>query len=419
MLLNNSNRISPKSRLRSLSPFETFMWLMDLRSPLHATLAGQVSGLTTIEDWRLALDKTRRRHPLWSTVIAEGVDGFPFFKNMETPHVAFRVVRGDFASCWEEEVSKEVGTPIDPANGPLVRATLLYTEARSMLILSAHHSICDGLSLAFALRDVLRCLSGQELELLPTHVSLEEALEVAAQPHRAAQSNHEAIGIGASEVFHVKTSALPKVQSLKLSSNTTTKLRARARTERTTLHGALIAAASMAARRDPHYRASQDLRICSTVNNRKLLGLPEDFSMLFTAFVDLFPDEEPSSFWDLARVAKSHLEPLETIAGSRAVLAAVNDATAQLLSATKDAGQAGSSFPLDITISNLGVLPIETSYGNISLESMWGPAVLNGYEGEQTLGAITVNDTLCLLHTSHSALASFLVHIEQILVANL
>jgi hypothetical protein len=52
--------------LRPLGSFEELLWQMNKRSPLHATLAAQVDGTTTIEEWRAALEQTRRRHPLWS-----------------------------------------------------------------------------------------------------------------------------------------------------------------------------------------------------------------------------------------------------------------------------------------------------------------------------------------------------------------
>jgi hypothetical protein len=412
---------NPEARLelRPLSPFETFMWLMDSHSPSHATLAIRVSGQTSIDGWRMALDKTRRSHPLWSAVITEGDDGCPLFEDMKSPHVAFRVVRGDFESHWENEYATDVGTPINPACGPLVRATLLYTEASSMLILGAHHSICDGMSLAFALRDVVRALSGHELEKYAPPISLEERLDLPALPYKVTRPSDYGTSNSTSSIFRVRTKSMPKVQSLKLSREVTDRIRDRARTEQTSVHGALIAATAIAARKHPTYRPSRDLRVCSTVNDRKLLDSPEDFCMYFTAFVDLFPDEVVSSFWDLARAAKAHLRASQDVAGVRALLKVVRDDTALALSADESAERPGRLFLYDIHLSNLGVVPIEPSYGHLSVESIWGPGVLVGFEGEQTLGVSTMNGSLCLLHTSHSALPAFLTDIQEVLRANL
>jgi NRPS condensation-like uncharacterized protein len=150
--------------LRPLGSFEELLWQMDKRSPLHATLAAHVDGSTTIEEWRSALDQTRQRHPLWSAVIAQTEDGAPFFQTMRHPEVALLVIEDEFAQAWEREVARELSLRIDAENGPLIRAVLMHTDASSMLILSAHHSICDGMSLAFAMRDVLQALSGSKLK---------------------------------------------------------------------------------------------------------------------------------------------------------------------------------------------------------------------------------------------------------------
>ena len=53
-------------------------------------------------------------------------------------------------------------------------------------------------------------------------------------------------------------------------------------------------------------------------------------------------------------------------------------------------------------VSNLGVLPFASRFGKVTLKALWGPAVLAGLEGEQTIGVATVNDAICLLHTSHT-----------------
>jgi NRPS condensation-like uncharacterized protein len=142
--------------LRPLGSFEELLWLMDKRSPLNAVLTAHVDGSASTDEWRAALDQTRRRHPLWSAVIAETEDGRPCFQDMHDSRVALRVIEREFTQSWEQEVARELSEQIDSGSGPLVRAVLMHAEASCMLILSAHHSICDGMSLAFALRHVLQ-----------------------------------------------------------------------------------------------------------------------------------------------------------------------------------------------------------------------------------------------------------------------
>ncbi len=78
--------------------------------------------------------------------------------------------------------------------------------------------------------------------------------------------------------------------------------------------------------------------------------------------------------------------------------------------------QGAKRFKFDLHLSNLGVVPIPTSYRPaLSLRRIWGPGVLVGFEGEQTLGVSTLNGRLCLLHTSHRPLPGFLAQIESTL----
>lgn len=84
-----------------------------------------------------------------------------------------------------------------------------------MLILSMHHSICDGMSLAFALRDVLQSLSGLALIKLSVHSSQEDALGIRSQPR--AQVNSAALRPEQSAVpmvYRSSSSTAPEVRCL-------------------------------------------------------------------------------------------------------------------------------------------------------------------------------------------------------------
>jgi hypothetical protein len=66
-------------------------------------------------------------------------------------------------------------------------------------------------------------------------------------------------------------------------------------------------------------------------------------------------------------------------------------------------------------VSNLGVLPFETSFGRFKLESLWGPSVFVGIEGEQMIGAATLNGAIHLSHTSYTPIPNLLQTIETTL----
>jgi hypothetical protein len=72
-----------------------------------------------------------------------------------------------------------------------------------------------------------------------------------------------------------------------------------------------------------------------------------------------------------------------------------------------------AGFRFDINISNLGQLPIETRFGDLTFKRLWGPSILAGFEGEQQIGAATIDGSLSLLHTSYRPLSGFLESIED------
>jgi hypothetical protein len=396
-----------------LGSFEELLWQMDKRSPLHACLVAHVDGSTTIGGWRCALEQTRQRHPLWSVVIVETDDGRASFQQMQDPRIALRVIEGDFADDWQNEVALELSYPIDSEHGPLVRAVLMHTDTCCMLILSAHHSICDGMSLAFAMRDVLLALSGSALRSLSLHDSQEDTLGVF--PEYDTEKLAELLA--APTVYRSKSSILPQVRSLEFPRSLTEVLRRRAREERTTVHAALVAASGIAARRVHGYGAGRDLHLCSTISNRAFAGSPQDFGVFFTACDFLLEGGAVDDLWELARRSKDVLRMGQREDGAHAALGAIHGIVESGMDAYTTGEQGGKLFSFDIHVSNLGVVPIATDYGAISLRQLWGPAVLLGFEGEQTLGVSTLNERLCLLHTSHDPLPGFLDQIQSIVTS--
>jgi hypothetical protein len=64
-------------------------------------------------------------------------------------------------------------------------------------------------------------------------------------------------------------------------------------------------------------------------------------------------------------------------------------------------------------LSNLGRLPFDSTFGRLRLEALWAPCALRGIEGEQTLGAVSVNGSLHLTHTSPAPIPGLLSGMEE------
>jgi hypothetical protein len=65
-------------------------------------------------------------------------------------------------------------------------------------------------------------------------------------------------------------------------------------------------------------------------------------------------------------------------------------------------------------LSNLGRLPFDSTFGPLKLESLWAPCALRGIEGEQTVGAVTVNGALHLTETSPAPIPGLLTGMAEV-----
>ena len=395
--------------VRHLGSFEHLFWLVNEHRPVHFTLAAEIVGKTTPADWRDALDRVQARHPLLSVRVDRMPGWLPRFRRVEEAPIPLKVVAGDPRSAWPAEVGEELATPFDPSSAPLARAVLIHAPDAATLIFAAHHAIADGFALAHVIRDTLEALAGAELDPLPVTPSVDEILGLSGPVARleAAGGRQQPAAVSAkTSPYRPRDGARPKVQGVRLPQPLTARLRERAREERTTVHGALVAALAVAcAHVSPDWRGIP-LRLVSPVNVRRTLGVGEDCGVFLGAATSvLHPgvvDLSATGFWDLARHAKSSVLPAQGREGAEAVTSALR----QAMRSGPDIATAAEfmlvAFARDALLRNLGELPFANRFGPLTLTAMWGPAVLSGFEGEQTISAATVNGSLCLTHTSYT-----------------
>jgi Condensation domain len=412
----NASTLHPKDFIRPLGAGEELMWLLDLSSRIHFALAAEVEGRTTVEEWRAALDALQRRHPLLSVCIDSNHSRIPHFRHVEGEPIPLRVVE-TVEMRWELELERELRTQFDPRQAPLMRAVLLYQESKAVFILVAHHSIADGFSLAFAIRDVLEALSGQLLDRLPLMPSREEIFGLPRGTSTEARPASRSSAEVASSLARDKREALvPQIQRLSLVPFLTSMLQSRAREEGTTVHGALCAALLLAGRQIDRGWHDNPLRVRSSVSIRSLLGL-EEHCMLAIGGGEVTVDPEATTkFWELARFMKSELSGVQTRERAALPLNAAHRAVLSGMDAQRAPHLLKRAFGGQAMVTNLGRLSFDTVFGRLRLESLWGPAVFRGVEGEQTIGAATINGSLNLLHTSYAPLPALLMNIEAVLI---
>ena len=401
--------------VRPLGSFEQFFWLFDQHRPIHFALAAQIEGATTLGRWRVALDLLQRRHPFFSVSIKKNGNSAPYFCR-ETATIPLRVVQGkDVVRRWESEIERELSTPFSAEQAPLVRVTLLHEANRAVCILVAHHAIADGLSIAYAIRDLLQVLSGNPIDLLPVIPPHEEILGLTRDQENQAEANQESNTASGRPKSYLGRELRPRIKGLQLSPELTRKLRERARTERTTVHGALCAAFALGYREIFVELKEEPICVLSPIDTRKLLNLGEDCAVLVASGLVVF-EPRPATFWDIARYARTGLAPAQTLEGIAASRSRVHQMVSNGIDVPTVAAVTAEGFAHDICVTNLGNLPYETEFGELKLEAVWGPAASMRMEGAQAIGVATTNGALCLIQTSFGS-DSLLEVTERILIS--
>jgi hypothetical protein len=275
-----------------------------------------------------------------------------------------------------------------------------------VFILSVSHSISDGMSASFMIRDVLAAMAGQSLAPLDYPRSAEELLGVApVSPSVPAEDT--VLGSG-------PCSDLPTFRTLRFTKELTERLITASRKEQTTVHGALAAATALAMRLLSPRFLREPVRVISPVNVRSVLGVVDDCGMYFASPKTVFDPAQPRDFWEMARDARQNIVNGSTRESLVAAAVGMQTMTATGLTKAAAAEALKHAFAFDVLLTNLGQTPYESTFGGLRLESMWS-SVLSG-ETAQTIGVTTTNGTLCLALTARAPVDMQLETVQRVIV---
>lgn len=161
----NENNDSVKGMagcIRKVSNLErAFIWKPNSNVSMIASIKGNVSE----EKLRAAIDKVRQMHPLVGARIVFDEDHNAWFSTDKVPSPKFKTFHRLSDTQWFEELQCEIQIPFDLKTGPMIRFILLYSEKVSDLVIICSHSICDGMALAYLVRDLLNIYLTPEHEI--------------------------------------------------------------------------------------------------------------------------------------------------------------------------------------------------------------------------------------------------------------
>lgn len=372
---------------------ERGLWRMDRGAPLNFTTVARITGPLTEAAVRAALPALRARHPHLRSRIVDGRAGGGALTDDAVAPLTLRVVEGEEVAALAE-LEREINEPVVSDPGPLARFTLVTgAPGESHLLVTLHHVVGDGMSGAFLVRDLVdaasRALGGAvpTLPLLGDPGPLEERLPDAVRGMRGLRCLAR---FAANEAWTTLRHGRPvrprrdaeafahsrrtRVISRLLDAATTDALSARARTERTTVHGALSAAIVLGVLADVAPGKRGSVAFGSPVNVRARLDPPVgEESGFYVSMVAFRSAADPATpFWDVARAVRRSIERDLARDAGLSLLHAV-PAFFALIGVARLAPRTLAErwerlAPATSGLTNLGRLGIETRFGPLSIE---------------------------------------------------
>ncbi|MHA1938704.1 MAG: condensation domain-containing protein, partial [Candidatus Thorarchaeota archaeon] len=131
---------------------------------IHISLGLRFRGQISEDALKNAVEKMLVTFPLFGARFEWNDDGVQWSTTEDVAEVPVKVYNRDSDDTWIQALNEEHEVPLKLSEGPLTRFILVKGNDVSELIVFCHHSISDGRSLEFALREVLLHLADPNRE---------------------------------------------------------------------------------------------------------------------------------------------------------------------------------------------------------------------------------------------------------------
>ena len=151
--MNSKN--TPIPTRRKLGPNEVFF----SKSPYSViTLLARITGSIEEEQLKEALDKLQQRHQPLRYRFSQDDQGVSWFMTEDTEAIPYQIIPRSGPKDWIKAVQEASQIPFQFQSHPALKIILVRSPQTSELILLCHHTLADGMSLAYLLRDLLTAL---------------------------------------------------------------------------------------------------------------------------------------------------------------------------------------------------------------------------------------------------------------------
>jgi hypothetical protein len=385
------------------------------RNPANFSIVAEFGITLAEEQVRAACLAIQQRHPLLSVHVEDRPEsGLGFYRSESVARIELAVYERD-DSEWQLLAAEELVRPFDRATAPLMRAVLLNGPSSSAVLLTFEHTIADGISSVVILNDLVAALNGHRLTARGVPPSQEEmiALRLPSNGHQPIPESPvpDARMLKPSSIRPFDGTA-SHIHTVTLHASDTSRLVKRCRTEHTTVHGAVVAAAS---RVRGTLRGQDFVRVVSPINIRALINAGADCADYIANTVTGMAPWDGSSFWAQARAVTAELSTARS-APVIATMPAMMQQTLPVDAETHAAEQfLTTCVPWDSMISNLGVQDLAIS-GAIRPTAVWGPVLNTQIDGDYVTGVVTYQGRLRMVACGYAPTADYLENLAATLL---
>ncbi|HQS48979.1 MAG TPA: hypothetical protein PK706_21485 [Xanthobacteraceae bacterium] len=403
---------------RDLDSFEEFFFYMERVAPTLHIHAVHLTGSTHRDDWVQAWRELHRTNPLLRARVEKALGKRPHFVETDRDSPLY-ITDWNVIVTLEMLAKSALARPFADAGVDMVRLEILHRPNECLLVLSAHHSLYDGMGTLLLLQELLAIVGGEPSRNKEQRwTSLREL--VGAPPHGAYTSTlTEGAGAGSSDpVSTARSVGTADVRHLVLDRALTIRLEEGARANGTTPHGALMAAFQISGARSVPDWADKGLN-CNTAHNvRPALEEGGDMTgMLTMPIVTHLNPISDRPFWEIARTAQKGIAPGRSPAGRLAFIEAMDALTSEEVTAAAFLQKVlASPIQYQLMITNYASYRPRSDFGHLRIAS-----IITGVDGggpqTQTIGCCTVHGALNISLISKRPLANLLENCRDVLAS--
>ncbi len=311
---------------RKLTPQESFLF----RSPFSiVTLVARIKGETTHEELEEAVKKVQRRHINLRMRIHDDENNDSWLTTEGVGDIPVTSIQRQSDEHWINVMHADSENPFDFTERPAIRFIRLYSPTVSEILIICHHTICDGLSLAYLARDLLEHMGDpdKEVEVLPIPEPIsKDNLPVGLKLNFVAKMLINRINKGwLKERLNVTqqdyetlneaywSNFTHKVIPVELDEEETTALVKRCKEEQTSVNSALTSAFSGALQSIVTKGPKRNITAIAGNLRDSLVKKPGEAMGYFAgAITPDLPYDHSKGFWDNARALNKKVKPLYT-----------------------------------------------------------------------------------------------------------